>query len=63
MGSLRPLLASLFDSLPPPPVAEADIKKHVENALEQANKVKLPVEVKKSQWENLLRAEVFKLAV
>lgn len=63
MTSPSPLLASLLKSLPPPPVTQEVIREHVKVAVEKTSHVQLPVEVRKSRWENALKSEVFKLAV
>jgi hypothetical protein len=62
MISLAPNLESLLKSLPPRPIEQKTLDDFVEKALAESNFKSSP-ENKRSQWEYLLRNEVFKLAV
>ncbi|KAF8079193.1 THO complex subunit 1 transcription elongation factor-domain-containing protein [Lyophyllum atratum] len=61
MLSLQPLLTSLLETLPPGPVEKAKLDELVQKTVEQSRKIS-PSETRKSQWEYLLKNEVFKLA-
>ncbi|KAF5385338.1 hypothetical protein D9615_001035 [Tricholomella constricta] len=60
--SLQPLLTSVLESLPPGPVEQTTLHELVKKGVEKARKVS-PSETRKSQWEYLLKNEVFKLAM
>ncbi|KAG5652065.1 hypothetical protein H0H81_006420 [Sphagnurus paluster] len=61
MLSLQPLLTALLDSLPEPPIEQAVLDEHVKKTITEARKAS-PSETRKSQWEYLLKNEVFNLA-
>ena len=69
--SLQPYLSSLLKSLPPSPVEQDKLNELVKDALEQVNTkterppkiARIVPEYTKSQWEYLLKNEVFLLAV
>ncbi|KAG5641182.1 hypothetical protein DXG03_005844 [Asterophora parasitica] len=60
--SLQPLLTSLLKSLPPGPLHKDALDKLVKEKVVEARKVSHS-EIRKSQWEYLLKNEVFKLAI
>ena len=62
MFSLRPFLAKLLESLPPPPAGQDELKEIVSATLADA-KPHASTENWKNQWEYLLKDEIFKLAV
>lgn len=62
MLSLQPFLDSLLSTLPERPVSEEQLDSIVRNTLDVC-KSKSSLENRKSQWEYLLKNEVFKLAV
>ena len=62
MVSLQPALTSLLDSLPPHPIDHQQLDGLVRKTLDGA-KSKLSPDIRKSQWEYLLRDDIFKLAV
>jgi hypothetical protein len=62
MTSLQPFLASLLKSLPPPPAAQNVLNNLIKETL-QDTKDKTSAENRKSQWEYLLKNEIFILAV
>ncbi|GLB43609.1 putative polysaccharide biosynthesis protein [Lyophyllum shimeji] len=61
MLSLQPLLSSLLDTLPPGPSEKAKLDELVRSTIEQSRKAH-PSDTRKTQWEFLLKNEVFKLA-
>ncbi|TFK41974.1 THO complex subunit 1 transcription elongation factor-domain-containing protein [Crucibulum laeve] len=61
MVSLQPHLTSLLETLPPRPIEQEQFDELVEKTLEKV-KSKASNEVKKQQWEYVLKSEVFKLA-
>ena len=63
LDSLQPYLSSLLKSLPPRPVDQAKLSELVEDTLTQVKVGRTVSEHKKSQWEYLLKNEVFLLAV
>ena len=71
LDSLKSCLSSLLISLPPRPLDQAKLNELVEDALKQINaKTEQPQKIgqvvpehTKSQWEYLLKNEVFLLAV
>jgi hypothetical protein len=62
MLCLAPSLDSLLKSLPPRPVDERILSDLVQRTLDES-KTKSSPENKKSQWEYLLKNEIFVLAV
>ena len=62
MTSLQPFLTSLLNSLPPPPAAQNVLNDLIKKTL-QDTKDKTSLENRKSQWEYLLKNEIFILAV
>lgn len=61
MTSLQPFLTSLLKSLPPPPAAQDVLNDLIKKTLQDA-KDKASPENRKSQWEYLLKNEIFILA-
>ncbi|KAG2022699.1 UDP-glucose epimerase [Coprinopsis cinerea AmutBmut pab1-1] len=61
MVSLRPHLQKLLESLPAPPADQKKLEELVKQTLEDA-KARASSENWKSQWEYLLREEIFRLA-
>jgi hypothetical protein len=69
--SLQPQLSSLLQSLPPCPIEQEKLDELVKDTLEQSKAksehpqgvVRTVPEYSKSQWEYLLKNEVFLLAV
>lgn len=62
MVSLQPALTSLLDSLPSHPIDHQKLDSLVSQTLD-GTKSKLSPDIRKSQWEYLLRDDIFKLAV
>jgi hypothetical protein len=62
MLSLSPCLESLLIAFPPHPVDQQALKSLVEETLKQSKVISSP-ENRKSQWEYLLRNDIFALAV
>ena len=62
MVSLQPALTSLLDSLPPHPIDQQQLDSLVRKTLD-GFKSKLSPDIRKSQWEYLLRHDIFNLAV
>jgi len=62
MVALRPYLVKLLESLPPPPAQQHQLQEIVKKTLLDARHHAYS-ENWKSQWEYLLKAEIFKLAV
>jgi hypothetical protein len=62
MASLQPYIDTLLKSLPPSPVEQDTLNDLVSHALENS-KDKSSLENRKSQWEYLLKNEIFLLAV
>lgn len=62
MASLQPYITSLLKSLPPSPVQQDKLDELVSRALADS-KDKSSLENRKSQWEYLLKNEVYLLAV
>ena len=62
MASLQPYITSLLKSLPPSPVQQDTLDELVRRALADS-KDKSSVENCKSQWEYLLKNEIYLLAV
>lgn len=62
MVSLQPTLITLLNSLPPSPFEQKALNELVEKTLNESKNNSSP-ENRKSQWEYLLKNEVFKLAV
>ena len=62
LASLLPYITSLLKSLPPPPVEQDTPDELVSHALADS-KDKLSLKNHKSQWEYLLKNEIFLLAV
>ncbi|KAF9446133.1 UDP-glucose 4-epimerase [Macrolepiota fuliginosa MF-IS2] len=62
MASLQPFLESLLSSLPQPPIAKDQFNSLVCKTLDESSGKSSP-ENRKSQWEYLLKNEIFKLAV
>ncbi|KAH0591368.1 hypothetical protein H2248_001446 [Termitomyces sp. 'cryptogamus'] len=60
---LQPLLATLLDSLPSSPAEQSVLDNAVKNAIEESKKHPVAESTRKSQWEFLLKNEVFNLAV
>lgn len=62
MVSLQPVLASLLKSLPPRPIEQTTLNELVKETITQSQ-TKTSAENRKSQWEYLLKNEIFLLAV
>lgn len=62
MVSLQPFLDSLFSSLPDVPISKVQYDTLVKKTLDDSSGKSSP-ENRKSQWEYLLKDQVFKLAV
>ena len=62
MASLLPYITSLLEALPPSPVEQDTLDELVSRALADS-KDKSSLENRKSQWEYLLKNEIFLLAV
>jgi hypothetical protein len=62
MTSLAPYLESLLKALPPRPIEQKLLNELVSKTLVESNNKSSP-ENRRSQWEYLLRNEIFKLAV
>lgn len=60
---LQPLLATLLDSLPPGPLEKTVLNDAVNKAIDESKKHSVAEATRKSQWEFLLKNEVFDLAV
>ncbi|KAF8167499.1 THO complex subunit 1 transcription elongation factor-domain-containing protein [Crassisporium funariophilum] len=61
MAFLQPYLVSLLKSLPPSPVAQAELNELVKRVLAES-KDKSSADNRKSHWEYLLKNEIFELA-
>jgi hypothetical protein len=62
MASLQPFLNTLLSSLPAPPIPKAQLETLARKTLDESSGKSSP-ENRKSQWEYLLKNEIFKLAV
>ena len=62
MASLQPYITSLLNSLPPSPVEQGTLDELVSHALADSID-KSSLENRKSQWEYLLKNEIYSLAV
>jgi hypothetical protein len=62
MVSLQPFLDFLLSSLPNPPISKAQLETSVRKTLDESRGKSSP-ENRKSQWEYLLKNEIFNLAV
>jgi len=62
MASLQPYITSLLESLPPSPVEQDKLDELVSRTLADSQD-KSSSENRKSQWEYLLKNEIFLLAV
>jgi hypothetical protein len=62
MFSLRPFLAKLLETLPPAPADQEELKELVSRTLTEA-RPHASTENWKSQWEYLLKDEIFRLVV
>ena len=62
MASLQPYITTLLSSLPPSPVGQDTLDELVSRALTDS-KDKSSLENRKSQWEYLLKNEIYLLAV
>ncbi|KAF8628277.1 hypothetical protein AX15_004041 [Amanita polypyramis BW_CC] len=61
MVSLQPALTSLLNSLPPRPFHQQQLEDLVAKSLQETDSKNSP-DIRKSQWEYLLRDDIFKLA-
>ena len=62
MQAAEKSLKNLLQSLPPRPIEKADLDEAVSKALKEASQKSTP-ENRRTQWEYVLRNEVYSLAV
>jgi len=62
LASLQPHISSLLKSLPPHPIEQSKLNELIKDTLKHS-KIKTQPESSKTQWEYLLKNEVFLLAV
>ncbi|KAG6840767.1 hypothetical protein C0991_004552 [Blastosporella zonata] len=60
---LQPFLATLLQSLPSGPVEQLDLNEAVKKAIQESKKLSGTESTRRSQWEFLLKNEVFNLAM
>ncbi|KAG6849396.1 hypothetical protein H0H93_008842, partial [Arthromyces matolae] len=61
--ALQPLLSTLLESLPSDHVEQSALNDSVRKAIEESKKYSVAESIRRSQWELLLKNEVFDLAV